>query len=54
VKFTPNLLVSRFRGGHDDVGDQRADDLAERAADHHAHGEVDHVAAHREVTKLFE
>jgi hypothetical protein len=39
---------------HDDLLDQRGHDLAEGAADHHADGEVDDVAAHREFLELGE
>src|SRR5262249_873237 len=34
------------------VADQRGDDLAERAADDHADGEVDDVALHRELAEF--
>ena len=36
---------------HQDVLDERGDNLAERGADHHAHGQVDNVASH---DKFFE
>ena len=40
--------------GHDHVGDDRVDNRAERAADDDADGEVDHVAAHRELAELLD
>jgi len=36
------------------VLDQRIDDLAEGGADDHADGEIEDVAAHREVTKVLQ
>jgi len=38
---------------HDDVVDERCDDPAERGADDDADGEIDYVAAHRELFELF-
>ena len=37
---------------HDEVLHQRIDDLAERAADDHADGEIDHVALDREFAEF--
>src|SRR3954447_13103024 len=38
---------------HDDVADERSDDGSERRADDDADGEIDHVAAHRELLEFF-
>ena len=39
---------------HDDVVDQRADDLAERRPQDHRHGQVEHVPAQHEGLELLE
>src|SRR5271157_3189141 len=39
---------------HDNVIDQRLDDVAEGAADDHAHGQVDHIPFERELPELVE
>src|SRR5439155_17238153 len=44
----------RLRGRSHDVPHQRTGDPAEGGAEHDAHREVDHVAAHRELFELFQ
>ena len=39
---------------HDDIAHQRGDNLPKRRSDNDAHGQVEHVAAHDELFKLFE
>ena len=39
---------------HDDVGDQRRDDFAERSADNDTGRHVDDIATHGKFTKFFE
>ena len=38
---------------HDDILDNRGDDLAERCTDDHTDCEIDYIALHREVSELF-